>query len=71
MKEMNFDSFSCLRCGWTARVRILPASRYEPESLETDPPEECEECGAAMDPAVAGDVALPSDVVMGRWSNDA
>lgn len=45
----QYAEFICPECGWVAYVEVMPATRFDPSCLATDPPEECEECGAGME----------------------
>lgn len=45
----HYAEFICPECGWVAYVEVMPATRFDPSCLATDPPEECEECGAGME----------------------
>ena len=44
----DIREFNCPNeeCGWVGWVRWIPDSRTDPGYWETDPPEECPDCGA-------------------------
>ena len=49
-------------CGWCATVaKIIPATRWEPEDLDGDVPEECPDCGAEITTDVSGTMPEAED----------